>query len=43
MNKEDDFQYFTAASRREVHQLEGKCAGLQRIIASSDVVGKLYC
>lgn len=42
-SKEEDFKYANAANRREVHQLEEKCAELQRVIASSDVVGKFRC
>ncbi|CAM9929956.1 unnamed protein product [Ectocarpus fasciculatus] len=34
----EDFMYATAPERREVHQHEEKCADLQRILMSSDVV-----
>ncbi|CBJ28603.1 conserved unknown protein [Ectocarpus siliculosus] len=37
-NREEDFMYATAPERREVHQYEEKCADLQRILMSSDVV-----
>ncbi|CAM9504572.1 unnamed protein product [Hapterophycus canaliculatus] len=37
-NKAEDFKYSTAADRREVQQLEEKCAELERIVTSSDVV-----
>lgn len=38
-NRAEDFMYATAPERREVHQYEEKCADLQRILMSSDVVG----
>ena len=41
-NKAEDFMYSTAADRREAHQLEEKCAELERVVTSADVVGTLW-
>eukprot|EP00752_Nemacystus_decipiens_P008310 g7428.t1 len=37
-NKAEDFMYSTAVDRREAKQLEEKCAELERIVTSADVV-----
>ena len=41
-NKVEDFVYSTAADRREAQHLEEKCAELERVVTSADVVGTFH-